>query len=204
MCIFISLTNIRQIPVFFDSPIKEIFNGIYKYAFAFGDLLFLFLIMDKIDLNKRGEKQILRYVLFAMITILVGYYLFFSVYQYSIFIHPNAVSDIIVLSYQIFSVGRLEFLAVLIIMNITLFQISLYGYILAYILRQIFNKLNKNLSILLVIVMFLGLYWLYFNNLDVISMCFTGHFSIFALILQFLVPIICFILSLLKSERRQT
>lgn len=203
LCVFISFVNFRQFPIFFDSPIKEIFIGSYRYAFAFGDVLFLFFIMDKVELTRKGEGQILKYVTFAMVTILVGYFLFFSVYQYSIFMHPSAVSDIIVLSYQIFSVGRLEFLAVLIIMNITLFQISLYAYVLAYILRQIFKKLKKNYSIFVVLGLFLSLYVIYFNNLDVIKMCFTGYASIFALVLQLLIPLICLVFTFSKKEQRR-
>ena len=200
-CMFIALSNFNEFAVMFDTPILQLVKNGYKYSFAFGDMLYLFLIMDKVELTKNGQKQILKYILFAMLVVLGGYFLFYCVYQYTLFIHPNAVSDIIVLSYQIFNVGRLEIVAVVLIMLITLFQISLYGYILGHILMQIFPKLDGNFSIVCVVILFLIVYTLFFNSLDSIVNAFTGNFVIFAILLQYLIPLICFGLSFFKRRR---
>ena len=199
-CIFIAVSNFKEFPIFFDSNIRDIFGSSYHYAFAFGDILYLFLIMDRIDLTKNGEKQILKYVLLAMAIVIGGYFMFFSIYQNTVFMHPNAVSDILVLSYQTFSIGRLEILAVVIIMLLTLGQIGLYAYILSMILMKIFPKMTKILSIIIVIVLFYGLYNLFFNNLDVIKYAFTGNIPILALILQYLLPIILLVLTSKKKK----
>lgn len=200
-CIFISISNFKEFPIFFDSNMGDIFFNSYHYAFAFGDVLYLFLIIDKIDLTKKGEKQILKYILFAMAMVIGGYFMFFSIYQNTVFMHPNAVSDILVLSYQTFSIGRLEILAVVIIMLLTLGQLGLYAYVLSLILRKIFPRMSKPLSVVVVMVLFFGLYMIFFNNLDMIKIAFTGDVPILALILQYLLPIVLFIIILLPKKK---
>ena len=188
---FVAFSNTKDALILFDSPILNVFKNIYEYAFAFGDMIFLFLIMDKIELDKKGEKLILKYILFSIFVVLAGYVLFYSVYQYTAFIHPNAVSDIIVLSYQIFNIGRLEFIPVMIVMVQTLLQLSIYSYLQGFLLRNIFKKMTLNFSITIVIFLFLGSYILAFNSLDILEKITKNYVSVVALFLQYGIPLIC-------------
>lgn len=197
---FVSLSNLKNMLVLFDSPISEIFVSSYKYAFAFGDFLFLFLVMEKIDLKQNNKGLIVKYVLFAMFVVIVGYSLFYSVYENTVFMHPNAISDIIVLSYQIFNIGRLEFIPVFIVMLQTFLQISVYAYILGKILQTIFKKMTLSLSVFIVVLLFLSMYLLFFNNLDIIEQTTIHYVPILALILQYILPFICFILSFKRRK----
>ena len=202
-CIFIAISNFKEFPILFDSNFKDIFLSSYHYAFAFGDMLYLFLIMDRVELTKKGQKQIIKYILLAMSIVIGGYFMFFSIYQNTVFMHPNAVSDILVLSYQTLSIGRLEILAVVIIMLLTLGQLGLYSYILTKILMQIFPKMTKVLSIIIVITLFYGLYILFFNNLDMVKYAFTGNVPILAIILQYFLPIVLLIIALNSSKKEE-
>ena len=200
-CLFISFSNFSTTLQLFETPVASFFEGAYKYCFAFGDFLFLFLIMDRIEYDKNQNKQILKYVLISMAIMLVGYFLFFSIFQYTAFMHPNAVSDIIVLSYEIFDIGRLDIIAVITVMLLTFCQLSMYAYVLSVLFTSIFPKMSKIYSVALIVVVFLILYGFFTNSLDVVNYLTTTVMPIIAILLQYVLPLLTFTF---KNKRRQT
>ena len=122
-CLVISLFTPISTPTFFVSPAKDIFSSIYKYAFIFGDFSFLFLIIDKIDYKKKEEKKVYFFAIFAIFLVLTLFFLFYSKYQVTSFMHNNALADLLVFSVQFNAIGRLDIVAMITIMMITLFEI---------------------------------------------------------------------------------
>lgn len=189
-CLLISFANFSHPPLLFTTPFKSLITGAYRYVFAFGDFLLLFLIMDRIEYKAEGRSQILKSVIVSMYITLVGYFLFFSIFEYTGFMHPNAVSDIIVLSYEIFDIGRLDIIAVVTVMLLTFCQISLYGYVLSSILLKVFPRMTKNYSIAIVITIFLIVYGLSLNSLDSVGYFVTNFMPLISIFLQYLLPIL--------------
>ena len=134
-------------PTFFVSSAKDIFYSLYKYAVTFGDFAFLFLIIDKIDYKKSEEKKVYFLAIFAIFLVLALFYLFYSKYQVTAFMHNNALADLLVFSVKFNAVGRLDIVAMLTIMMITLFEIELMCYIFCDGFTSLFPLLNKKYAI---------------------------------------------------------
>ena len=189
-CLFISFANINDIPVLFDTSFKSFFTGAFKYTFCFGDFLILFLLMHKIQIDKKWENNFLKYSIFSMSLILVEYGLFFSIFQFTGFLHTDAMSDIIVLSYKFFDIGRLDIIAIITIMLLTFCQIGLYGYAMCEIFNNIVSRLSVKYSCAFVILCFLILYLLFFNSLDFLVEITTIYLPYISILFQYFLPIL--------------
>ncbi len=204
ICILISFFNFREPLVLFDSTAKSFFIGAFKHALTFGDSFILFLLMDKIQYDEKAKKKILCYVLITMGIVLLIVFMFLSIFQNTAFLHSSAISDIILLSPEIFSIGRLDIIAVTTVMFLTLCQISIYGYILSDLIKNIFPRMSRNVCIFIVIVVFLLLYALVFNTADVVIDSARSWGIYLAIFTQYIVPVISSFFLIGKKKEAQT
>lgn len=190
-CLLLSIANFNKFPIIFDTSIKNIFLGGFKHLFCFGDFIVLFLIMDKIELTKKGQWQIFRYVSFAMALIVVLYIMFYSIFNYTSFVHKNAVSDIITFSYRFTDLGRLDMVAIITVMFLSLFQISVGVYAFCECFKQLFPKLDLFYGVITFDLLFLSLILL--SSLDYLQVINLGTLIVpyFAIVLQYVLPLIC-------------
>ena len=191
-CQFVSITNFKSLPFFFDTPPGRFFEGFFRHLFLFGDFVFLFLIMEKVEYSQKLSKKLLGYSLFAMLLVFCGYFLFFSIFKNTAFMHVNAISDVIVLSYRIFDIGRLDIVAVITVMTLTFLQLGLYGLICSKIVLTFFPKLEINLAIIFVFTTFLFVYFTIFNSYDFVFGFITTIMPYFAIAVQYFLPV-CFL-----------
>lgn len=189
ICLLISFPNFTKPLIMFTANATSFFTGVFKYSFVFGDLLFLFLIMDKIELEKKDDLKVVKYVILTMVIMATGYFLFYSIFENTAFLHSNAISDMIVLSYEIFDIGRLDIIGAVTVMLISLSQIGVFGYILSSIILTMFPKLTKNYSIFLVVLIFCIMYGLFINTLDSLVYVITTIMPYIAISLQYFLPL---------------
>lgn len=199
-CLIISLFTPISTPTFFLAPAKDIFFAIYKYAFTFGDFAFLFLIIDKVDYKKSEEKKVYFYAIFAMILVLALFFLFYSKYQVTSFMHNNALADLLVFSVQFNAVGRLDIVAMLTIMMITLFEIEIMCYIFCDGFTSIFPLLNKKYAIVVFDVLFLLLYYLFIGKYETMVNSTVVWLPIVGVIAGYVLPLVCFVISMIKRS----
>lgn len=199
-CLVISLFTPISTPTFFVAEAKNIFFSVYKYAFIFGDFAFLFLIIDKIDYMKKDEKKVYFYAVFAIVLVVALFFFFYSKYQVTAFMHNNALADLLVFSVQFNAVGRLDIVAMLTIMMITLFEIELMCYTFCEGFTSIFPLLNKKYAIVVYDVLFLMLYYIFVGKYETIVHISTYWFPIVGIIVGYILPIISLIISLIKRR----
>lgn len=203
ICIIISFFNYSKPLILFDSDFNSFFTACYKYIFSFGDVMILFLIMDKIQFDEKSEKTILMYVIPSMGIILLGVFMFYSLFPNTAFLHANAVSDIILLSPEIFNLGRLDIIAVTTVMFLTLCQVCIYVYILCDLMRKIIPNLSLKLSIFFVSLIFLMLYATVFNNIDFV-IDFARTWGVYlGIFFQYFLPIVCSFFLIGKSKNKE-
>lgn len=202
-CLAISLFTPISTPTFFVSPAKDVFYSLYKYAFTFGDFAFLFLIIDKIDYKKREEKKVYFYAIFAMVLVLSLFFLFYSKYQVTAFMHNNALADLLVFSVKFNAVGRLDIVAMLTIMMITLFEIELMCYIFCDGFTSLFPLLNKKYAIVVFDVLFLLLYYVFIGKYEIMVRSTVIWLPIVGVIVGYVLPLICFIISTIKRRKNE-
>ncbi len=199
-CQIISLSNFKEVAILFDSDAKLFFTGAFRFIFIFGDSIFLFFIMNKIALEKKWQKKIIYKVMFIMFVIISGYSIFFSIFQYTGFMHTNAVSDIITLSYQLFYIGRLDSIAVVVLMVMTIFQIAIYSSVFCECMQKLMVKSNTKFNLIIFNILFLIGYFLIYENYGSVLNAATKDLIFFAVFLQIALPIITLFFKKKKKE----
>lgn len=195
-CLLLSIANFNKFPIFFDTACSDFFLGGFKYLFCFGDVLLLFLLMHKIELDKKGERQVVRYLLVVSALIVILYVMFFSIFNHTSFVHKNALSDIITFSYRFTYLGRLDMVAIVTLMFLSLFQISIALYVFCECFTQIFPPLGKVYGLITFDLLFVGLTLI--STLDYLQLTQLGTLVMpyFAIALQYLLPLVCLFFTL--------
>ena len=195
-CLLLSIANFNQFPIFFDTNILKFVESGFRYIFCFGDILLLFLLIDRIELDKKGEKQILVYVLTTMVLILILYLMFYSIFNYTSFVHKNAISDIITFSYRFTDLGRLDMVAIITVMFLSLFQISIALYVFCDCFIKLFPPLNKVYGLITFDLLFLTL--IFISSIDYLRITYFGTLVMpyFAMVLQYVLPILCLLFTI--------
>ncbi|MBE7073659.1 MAG: hypothetical protein E7379_01005 [Clostridiales bacterium] len=200
VCLAMSLFTSITVPVFFTNSIDSIFSSAFKYFIVFDDFLLLFVIMDRIDFKKGQEKKIYLYVFLGIGLVLSLFIFFYSKYPVTAFMHDNALSDLLVFSVQFSAIGRLNIIAMITIMLITLFQMEIYCYGFCQSFEYLFPKLNKKYAVTVFDLFVIVVFNLYVgSHTDIVDGA-SGWFSIFALALGIALAVISILLCLLRRK----
>ena len=201
VCFFISLFTHISLPFFFVANATQIFTGIYRYVFVFGDFISLFLLIDKIDYKKKQEKQIYFHSVFAMIIVLTVFIIFYSKYHVTAFMHNNALADILVFSVQFNAIGRLDIIAMMTIMTLATIQMEIFciGFCESFV--DIFPLLNKKWAVVIFDISFFLLYYLNLGKFEIMVNSAVGWLPIVGIIISYILPIL--FLMLTKVRRRK-
>ncbi len=190
LCLVVSFSNYNSPLILFDTAPSLFFRGFLRFVFGFGDSLFLFFIMDKISISRKWKKKLISKIIFTMSIILTGYFLYFSMFKFTGFMHTNAVSDIITLSHELFYLGRVDIVAVVTLMVMTILQLGIYIYIFCNSLRSLIPKTTINFNLLIFNILFLMGYFAFFESYGFVLKIVTGDLIILAILLQYALPII--------------
>lgn len=195
-CLGLSLFTNFSMPVFFTSSVRDILSSIYKNTFAFGDFIFLFLIIDKVKLKKNDEKIIYSYSFFAIFLIILLFFIYYAKFQETSFIHNAAISDILVFSVQFNAIGRLDIISMITIIFITTFELEIFSFGFCDSISNLIPMANKQFSIIFLDVMGVLLYTLYFGRYEYIINSFSSWLFYIAIIINYLLPTIFYFISL--------
>ena len=189
ICLVMSLFTSITLPVFFTSSSVSIFSSTFKYFIVFDDFIFLFLIMDRIEWKKGQSKRLWCYVLFGMFMVLAMFFFFYAKYPVTAFMHDNALSDLLVFSVQFSAIGRLNIIAMITIMLITLFQMEIYTFGFCQCFEDLFPKLNKKHGIALFDIVCTLIFLLFVGSHADIVAAAEGWLSIFAVVIGAIIVI---------------
>ena len=201
VCLVISLFTPISTPDFFISSGKEFFSALYNHIFAFGDFIILFLIMDRIETKKGQAKHLYFYSIFAMILVVILFYLFYAKYQITAFMHNNALADLLVFSVQFNAIGRLDIIAMLTIMFITLFQMEIFNYAFCDCFVNIFPLLNKNYSIVVFDILFCILYYVFIGRYETMVTSALFWLPYLAIVINYLLPIVLLVILIIRRRK---
>ncbi len=186
--------NFTELPVLFNVPFGKIFKSSFSYVFSFGDMLFLFLIMDKIELKKTKQRTLYFFVIFNMLLTFVLYGVFFSVFKYSGFMHNNAASDVITFSNNFAGVGRIDIISVIVIMFLSYFQLAFYNIAFDVSFSSIFPKGKKYYSVIVYDLLFLILLYFVITDYTKAFVVDLNYMPYFAILLQYIIPLLCLVI----------
>jgi len=191
-------TNI--LPLFEEGIFSSVGKS-FKFAFWFGDYIPIIVFFGNI---KEDKKINLKIIVSMIIWTVIGIFFMLTViavFGESAICHSNAISDMLQILPSTSDLGSFDWLLVL-IWDIALFlYFSLNCLCSFYCLRQLFQKLKQDVVMIIILVtIFIGNLIL---NFDVYFCLETikNFIWIFSIIIQYFVPILCFIFSF-KVKRR--
>ncbi len=203
ICLGISLTNVWGNPLFFKSSPEAFFNTSFQHLLSFGDYLFLFLIMDKIEIKKGQGRKILNFVFLGIFLLLAILLAFYCIYRVTAFMHNSAIADIISISAQFSAIGRLDIISMLVIMFLTYFQLELfvYGFCNSFVI--LFPKLNRIHAIVFYDIIFIVLYFGLLSQFDLFITSLETYAPYLMILVNYIVPLITVFISLKARKRRE-
>lgn len=199
-CLAFSLFTPISMPYFFVSSSKDFFTSFYRHLFSFGDYIFLLLIIDKIEFKKEDFKRIYKYAFSGIILILLLFFLFYSKYQQTAFMHNNALADLLVFSVEFNAVGRLDIIAMLTILFITIFQLEIFCYGFYQSIHGIFPLLKKFYACLTFDIIFGLLYYIFIGKYEIMVTSASYYFPILAISVNYVLPILILIIYLIDMR----
>ncbi len=200
VCLCISLFTPISMPYFFTTTAKDFFTSTYNHIFSFGDFAFLFLVIDRIKISDGEEKSIYKYAFFSMLLVLILYILFFAKYQITAFMHNNALADMLVFSVQFNAIGRLDIIAMITIMLMTVFQMEIFSFAFCECFQSIFPLLNRAYAIVFFDILFCVLYYVFVGKYENVVSSVVSWLPVLGMIVSYLLPILFWIISYQKRR----
>ncbi len=133
-CIVIGLLGINSTPLFFEASAGQVFLTALRHISAFGDTLFLFVIMDKAKINKKDWKVVFSLSALALLFVIAITAIFLFSYTNTSFMHPFALFEIMSYVKEYGGVGRIDIISMVVILIFTYFHLGIYlkGFLLAF------------------------------------------------------------------------
>lgn len=166
-CILVGFFGINSKPLIFQSSGDEIISALFKHISAFGDMIFLFVIMHKIKIKKGQWKIVFSLSGISFLLVVLVNFVFMLSYTYTAFMHPFALFEIMNYVKEFGGTGRIDILSMIVIIIMTYFQLAIYlkGFMISF--QAVFYKIKKTYSLLTFNLLFLFLINYVVLNLEV-------------------------------------
>lgn len=197
----IGLANFQDIPLFFTSTPQGFFGSSFRHVFAFGDFIFLFLIIDKVDFEKKERVKILNYILFGFALVLAIFFIFYSVYKGTGFMHNNALDDILAFCIKFCAMGQLNVIAMLTVMALNFFQLEIFTYCFSEAFCSVFPKLNRTYSVIVFDVLFFLIYFVFVERFTRMIYFTHDYLPYLAMVINYLLPLILLFCALPRRRK---
>ena len=147
-CVIVGVFGIGSRAIWFQSSWMDVLLTAAKHIEPFGDAIFLFVVMDKINI-KNGDWKVMFY-LFAISAVLVvaTALVFMLSYTYTSFMHPYAVFEIVSFVKEFGGLGRIDIIAMVVIIILAYFHLAIYLKCFMFAFEQVFPKIDKIYSVI--------------------------------------------------------
>ncbi len=202
-CLLVGLGTMETFPHFFSSNPSAFFSTAFRYVFSFGDYLFLFFIMDKVEIDgKKDEWRIIKPAIIAVVFVLALFFIFYACYQVTAFMHNNAIVDIIAI-FEYSALGRIDVIAMVLVMFLCLFALEVFHYSFCEAFCGVFKGLNRTYSVVVFDVIFLALYITKIGRYSTMISYVQSWLPYFCILTEVLFPFVMLLLSMRKKKGRK-
>lgn len=202
-CIVVGIFDINSNPLFFETTASAWFLTVIKHTASFGDAIFLFVFMDKIDIKKGQWKILFSLSGVAMVLVVAVIVVFIFSYTYTAFMHPYAIFEIMAYVKEYGGLGRIDIISMIVIVIFTYFHLAIYLKIFMSSFGVLFGRISDIYGVLSFNFLFVLIVWLLISNIE--SAVFFGeriatYLSIFSFII---IPFVNLVLLTFKSNERR-
>lgn len=192
----------RLLPIF-KSGFRPIYSGLSKTNFAFGDYLILLLLMGKIDVKQKFKKEILSYMAVTLSFIVAFFIIFTGSFGDFAISQTLALGELPLHSTTPSTIGKLEWLTVVIWTGILLLNAGLISVSCRQCFDNIFSIKNKNLSSTIITgIIMTGVVLTYLQLDSILNIVTNPNFSIVSGSLQVLFILILAISYLIEKKKK--
>ena len=182
----------------FDSSFMEVGRSFFTHTMWFGDFIFLFIIIDKIDKNVDTKKILLSNII-ACVVVILFFYFYYRLYQNTSMLHTTAIVDLIQFSTRIANVGKIDIIPILVEAFVVYFQGAIFLKCTKNVLDFYWQK--STLNLLLVNALIIAVAYVFITNLNDYTFIIENYLSYLGLFVCYIVPIIMLVIYLLKRRR---
>lgn len=201
---YIELTNLFPI---FEEGLYPIFNSMFHASFTFGDYMILLVLMGRIQFKKGSKKKILFYMSSILGFILNFYVVFIGTFGNTAVSKALALSELPLHNPYPATIGKLEWLTIIIWTAILIIQAGLLGKCCCNCISHIFNAPDNKVSSFVITGILFALYLPNFFKLEMAIKIFTSTaFSWTAVgihTLLILTIVLAYLLSLRKNRTQE-
>ncbi len=200
-CLIVGVFGINSRVIWFQTPFLEIIKTGAEHISPFGDMIFLFLIMDRVEI-KKGQWAI-PYTFFALSSIIViaVALVFMLSFTYTSFMHPYAIFEIVSFIKEFGGLGRIDIIAMVAIIMLAYFHLAIYLKAFMFAFEGVFSKIDKIFSVITFVFAFVIVVNFFIINLET-AVVFGEKILPFALIFPyFILPIFVAILLFWKEKK---
>ncbi len=206
-CIIVVLIiPITNMEVFAILPFAEygalpVFEGFFRTCFTFGDYLIILLLMGNIKFKKKGGKVIFGFAALSAVLTVIFNIIFVCLFE-NISTNRNlSVTDIPLHSNLPFTIGRLDWVAIIFWIVALLLQIGVFMILATECLANVI-PVARGWSVLIVACCVWAMFLIFRLNLaKIIEIIITTPFSIVILCVHFVMPIVLFLAVFVKKRR---
>lgn len=190
-------------------PILE--NGISfiksssRYSVWFGDYLVLILFFGKVKMDKKFNLKVILSMLGLVFSVALFYAVFYFTYNYNTVCHINAISDIMQFLPSVSDIGSFDWILIL-IWDVALFlDLTINVIVVTSLFCQVFNISKHKEVVSLVALLIVVVISVLMNfNIYLSMTIFRDYIYVFNIIIQGALPLLLFILGLLKRRRKKS
>lgn len=205
-CAIVGIFDINSAPLFFQSTFLQVFITGLRHISTFGDIIFAFLIIDKVEIKKKQWKVVFILPSIAAVLVEAVTVVYILSYTYTSFMHPYAIFEIVSYIKEYSGFGRLDIIPMVGIILFTYFHLAIYIKAFMLSFNEIFTKINPIYSVLTFNLIFLIIVNYFIVNLNDAIFLAQDILPYFAVVPFAILPIaivVAFCVKRLKEKRNE-
>jgi spore germination protein (amino acid permease) len=186
----------------FKEGFQPILNAGYHHTCWFGSSTFLIMLFGRVDFKNERKRKLIFYVILAILVIQLMCFVFYGLYESTSPTHTYAISDISQFISERSSIDAFSWLIGSFWIVGQVIQIAIYGYCFVACFKSVFNVKSQNLAVFVLCVALIGWSYLGEKTINLESIFFTDWLNILMITTQYLIPLVLFIVYLIKNKKK--
>jgi len=165
-CLIVGVFDITSAPLWFEGSALDVLKIGLKHISSFGDVIFLFVIMDRVRVKKGDWKILFSLASVAAILVIAIAFIFMLSYTYTSFMHSYALFEIMSFVKEYGGLGRIDIISMVVIVLFSYFHLAIYLKSFMFSFQEIFPKISEIYSVLTFDLLFLVVVEFFIVNLE--------------------------------------
>ncbi len=201
-CIVVGFFGINSTVIWFDVPFIKILGTLLRHIAPFGDMLFIFIIMDKVVIKKGQWKIVFSLTGTAAVFVILINLIYMLSYTYTSFMHPYAIFEIMSFVREYGGLGRIDIISMIVIILFAYFHLAIYLKSFMLCFEQVFPKLNCIYSLVTFNFIFVIIVIFFIINLET-TVVFGEQILPYVIVIPYLLLPIIAVTCLFKKRKKE-